>query len=65
MKKVITVLAAVWVFGVFAFLQMWFWSSVSSGHGSALINAAVGVFVFLAIGVAPVKIIKMIANIFK
>lgn len=65
MKKVITGVAAVWVFAVFALLQFWFWSTVSSGHGSALINAFVGVFVFLAVGVAPVKIIKMIANIFK
>lgn len=65
MKKLITGVAALWLFGVFAFLQFWFWSGVPHGHGNTLINAIVGVFVFFVIGVAPVKIIKMVANIFK
>lgn len=65
MKKLITVIAALWLFLVFAFLQYWFWSGVSSGHGSAVVNAIVGCFVFFVVGVVPVKIIKITANLFK
>lgn len=65
MKKLITTFAAVWVFAVFAFLQVWFWSGVMDGRGSTLMSAVVGMVVFMIVGVVPVKIIKMLANIFK
>lgn len=65
MKKLITAIAAVWVFGVFILLQIWFWSGVHDGVGSPLMMSVVGSIVFLVVGVAPVKIVKMLANIFK
>lgn len=65
MKKLITVIAALWLFLVFAFLQFWFWGGVTSGHGNSVVNAIVGCFVFFVVGVVPVKIIKITANLFK
>lgn len=65
MKKLITAIAAVWVFGVFILLMIWFWSGVRDGVGNPLMMAIVGSILFLMVGVAPVKIVKMLANIFK
>nr|DAH52781.1 MAG TPA: hypothetical protein [Caudoviricetes sp.] len=65
MKSVITVISALWLAVIFAFLQYWFWSTLSVNADGAMGRMFVAVVVFLLVGLAPVKLIKVVANLFK
>lgn len=65
MGRFVKVVAAGWLIVVFAFLQLWFWSGVVHGAGGEIIRIFVCLIVFVLVGLAPVKLIKIIGGMFK